>query len=166
MASVRSRDREEEPVEQQKKTDKNEGEGRSIPVNVCIRNGWGANGWAGQHKYFWWKDDTFTGMGSSTKEPSPKVALEGDNLEWGRVMCECYWVDANTEKELKRIAAKKKEVADQKYLGVVPTWKPYTNDCHTLVDDSLKEANLPPTELGRFSGESAEKYDTKKCVIQ
>ncbi len=48
---------------------------RNRLVRVCVRDGWDAKGWAGQHKYLVWEDGSFTGMGSTTTEPSPDIEL-------------------------------------------------------------------------------------------
>jgi hypothetical protein len=150
-----------------KYSEPNEDEGRSEDVCVCIRNGFAARGYAGQHKYFLWSNDTFTGMGSSKEEPNPRIAIEGSSVKWGgNFECEHYYVTEQKEAELKRIAEEKKVVADQKYLNTSPSWTPYINDCHTLVDDTLEEADLPPTKLTRFAGDSTKVYSMEKCTIQ
>jgi hypothetical protein len=149
--------------------DKDTTAGRTVLVRVCIRDGWDAGGWAGQHKYFWWADGSFTGMGSTTSEPTPDIELGGDSstltIKWGDVEHQDYYVTAAVEKQMKELAAARKVEADKRYLGVVPKWKPWINDCHTLVDDTLRECNLPPTKLGRFDGHSADKYSLKTCTI-
>jgi hypothetical protein len=125
---------------------------RTNCVRVCIRDGWNLGGIAGQHKFFAWNDGTFTGMGSTTSEPQPDVEhgpASVQNLTWSQIEHEEYWVTPALETEMKQCAEKKKSRADS------AIWVPVSNDCHTLVDDVLRECDLPPSGLGRFSGNSS-----------
>jgi hypothetical protein len=131
----------------------NKSTNRSVCVRVCIRDGWSLNGIAAQHKYFWWEDGSFTGMGSASREPAPDVenGPAGErNLVWTEVEHVEYWVTPAHETQMKNLAGQKKVQADN-WL-----WVPYANDCHTLVDDVLRELHYPPTVgLGRFAGNSS-----------
>lgn len=124
---------------------------RTVCVRVCIRDGWNLGGLMGQHKFFYWSDGTFTGMGSTTSEPQPDVEagpVTVQNLSWDEVQYEEYWVTPALEIAMKSLAQSKKSNADKS------TWWPVVNDCHTLVDAVLRECDLPPSGLGRFSGNS------------
>ena len=111
----------------------------------------------GQHKYFWWSDGSFTGFGSTESESGP-----------GADQCEVYWVNEKTETKMKRLAKQKKDAFEKANLPS-PTgiYVPFVNDCHNLVDDTLRECDLPPTSLGRFSGESEAVYSSleESCTI-
>jgi hypothetical protein len=136
-------------IQMTKRATYNKAKGRTVRVWVCIRSGWDMGGWMGQHKYFWWEDGTFTGFGTTTHENGPSKDQH-----------EVYWVTTNTEERLKNKARLKKEAFEHPTTFSAGVYMPLFNDCHNLVDDSIRECGLPPTSLGRFSGES------EGCVVQ
>lgn len=112
-------------------------EGHSGPLEekmyVCTRSAF-FQGSPATHKYMFFSDGSFCGMGSAQSEKGPA----GDT-------CKEYWMPKEKMQEVKKVCQANKEAADDKL------WKPVINDCHKVVEDTLKvTGHEPAKELGRF----------------